>query len=359
MINLKNGEVLISIIVPIYNSETYLNECINSLINQTLKEIEIILINDGSSDGSRKIIEDFKKLDNRIIVVNKENEGVSSARNLGIQLSSGKFIGFVDSDDYINCQMYEKLYYKAKKYNSNLAICRFAIFSKNNKYNEKWNFNYEDVKTAEFILGNMIGAEKEGEFNKLDILMGSTCRCIYDKDIIDKYNISFNKEITMAEDLLFNINYLTKIDKVVLTDEILYYYRNTRNSLSRGYRNDLFLIIKKLTYEIEQALGQDKKIFFQRRLNFAYFRYAIELIRNETKRIRPINYCRYKNIQSIVKYENLDKRLKNINLNKLNIKIKFFYLMFKYRLTSLGVLFWLVRMLKNLLIKKEGIDGQM
>lgn len=349
--NLK--QILVSIIVPIFNGEANLTKCINSLINQTLIDIEIILINDGSNDNSSKIIEKFSMIDNRIIVINKKNEGVSATRNLGIKLARGKFVGFIDSDDYINCKMYEELYYKAIKENVNLAMCKFSTISDKHKYGEKWNFYYEDIKSAEFILKNMIGVENETDFNKFDPLMGSTCRCIYNKEILDKYNIFFNEEITYAEDLIFNIKYLTKIHKVVLTDEILYYYRNNENSLSRGYRNELFVIIRKLIYEIEQAIGKDKKIFLERRLNFAYFKYGIELIRNETKTISPINYSRYKNIRSIIKYEKLGSRLININVNKLSIKNKFFYLMFRYRIISLGVLFWAIRIMKILVKRKK------
>ena len=97
----------VSIIVPIYNSEKYMNKCIESILNQTLTEIEIILVNDGSTDNSGKIIDNYAKKDNRIKVIHQQNSGPSVARNKGISTAKGKYIGFVDSDDYIESTMYE------------------------------------------------------------------------------------------------------------------------------------------------------------------------------------------------------------------------------------------------------------
>lgn len=345
--------ILVSIIVPIFNSETNLTECINSLINQSLIDIEIILINDGSIDNSRKIIEKFSEIDNRIKIINKKNEGVSATRNLGIKLARGKFVGFIDSDDYINCKMYEKLYYKAIKQNAKLSMCKFSIINEKCNHDEKWNFNYEDVKSAEFILKNMIGPDNESDFNKLVSLMGSTCRCIYNKDVLVKNSIFFNEEITYAEDLLFNIRYLTKINKVVLINEILYYYRDNENSLSRGYRNDLFIMIKKLTNEIERYLRDNNMILMDKRLNFAYFKYGIELMKNETKLVHSINNNRYTNIKKIVKDGDFDKKIKAINIRKLGLKNKFMYLMFKYKLTSFGVVFLGIRKIKVFLGRRR------
>ena len=102
--------IKVSIIIPVYNVEKYLQKCLESLVNQTLKEIEIICINDGSTDKSEEILKIFAQKDDRIIVVNKENEGQSVARNVGIKLAKGEFLGFVDSDDWVDLDFFEKLY---------------------------------------------------------------------------------------------------------------------------------------------------------------------------------------------------------------------------------------------------------
>lgn len=105
----------VSIIIPIYNTEKYIKDCLDSVVNQTLDDIEIICINDGSTDNSLKLINDYAKRDKRIKVINQENKGQGTARNIGIKESKGEYIGFVDFDDYIDLKMYEKLFYESKK----------------------------------------------------------------------------------------------------------------------------------------------------------------------------------------------------------------------------------------------------
>jgi len=122
---------LISIIVPIYNVEIYLEKCLNSIINQTYKNIEILLINDGSSDNSLRICKKYQKKDKRIVLINKKNGGLSSARNAGIDKASGNYLLFIDSDDYIEIDMIEKLYNNIKSNNADISICNFFITKKN------------------------------------------------------------------------------------------------------------------------------------------------------------------------------------------------------------------------------------
>ena len=114
---------LISIIVPVYNVEKYISKCIESLINQTYNNIEIIIINDGSVDKTKTICEQFAHKDGRIILINTENKGVSHARNIGIKKAKGDYIGFVDSDDFIEKEMYEKLIYNARENNAEICAC--------------------------------------------------------------------------------------------------------------------------------------------------------------------------------------------------------------------------------------------
>lgn len=114
----------ISIIVPVYNVENYIHKCIDSILNQTFSDFELILVDDGSTDDSGKICDEYKLKDNRVIVIHKENSGVSSARNVGIDKSTGKFLGFVDSDDYIKKDMYETLYKDIKEFDADISVCQ-------------------------------------------------------------------------------------------------------------------------------------------------------------------------------------------------------------------------------------------
>ena len=129
---------LISVIVPVYNVKNYLEKCLDSIINQTYKNLEIILINDGSTDESLDICYMYEKKDNRIKVYNQENHGLSYTRNRGIELARGKYIGFVDSDDVISPFMYEFLYKAINEYNSKISICDFVRFSDKPTFNETY-----------------------------------------------------------------------------------------------------------------------------------------------------------------------------------------------------------------------------
>lgn len=121
----------ISIIVPVYNAELYIHKCIDSILNQTFKEFELILVNDGSTDNCGKICEDYAFKDNRIIVIHKENGGQATARNMGLDIAKGDFIGFIDSDDWIEPDMYQLLYDLCIDYNSDIANCTTFIYFKN------------------------------------------------------------------------------------------------------------------------------------------------------------------------------------------------------------------------------------
>ncbi len=119
----------ISVIIPIYNTEKHLRQCLDSIINQTLKEIEIICVNDESTDGSLDIVNEYAQKDERIKIINKKNNGAAAARNTGMDHAAGEYIGFVDSDDWIALDMYEKLYENAKSYNSDIVMCPLKVYN--------------------------------------------------------------------------------------------------------------------------------------------------------------------------------------------------------------------------------------
>ena len=140
----------VSIIVPVYNCENYLERCMNSLINQSLEDIEIIAVNDGSTDGSLDILRKYQQLDNRIKVIDKQNTGVSDSRNRGIETSDSKYIVFVDSDDWIELNMLKDMYIKAENTQSDVVICsyirEFGNHAKIKEINLKEDIIYEGIK---------------------------------------------------------------------------------------------------------------------------------------------------------------------------------------------------------------------
>ena len=196
----------VSIIIPVYNVEKYITTCLNSLVNQTLKDIEIIVVNDGSPDDSQKIIDEYVKKYPKIIKsYKKENGGQGSARNFGLTKATGEYIGYVDSDDYVCTDMYEKLYNKAKKDNLDICICGTYLV-------------YEDRLDRDIELNNYVleDPKENAFFGKIAVW-----NKIYKKEIVK--DLVFRSKV-WYEDLDFTVNALIKAKTIGYIDEPLYCY---------------------------------------------------------------------------------------------------------------------------------------
>lgn len=221
----------VSVIVPVYNVEKYLSKCIDSIINQTLSNIEIILVNDGSTDNSGKIIDEYAKKDSRIKVIHKKNGGQGSARNAGLDIAKGEYIGFVDSDDWIDSNMYEKLYINAKEKSLDISICGRKIWSESNVLKCKIDVKNEFIYNLQKILLEYI----------VDYLLYpytvSTCNKIYKSKILKVNDIKFdNVENVGSEDALFNIDVLLNVDKIASTSSTYYNGIERMGSTTRKYK---------------------------------------------------------------------------------------------------------------------------
>ena len=214
---------LITIIVPIYNSEKYLERCLNSILNQTYSNLEIILINDGSEDSSGKICEDFANKDKRIVLINTENDGPAKARNLGLEKATGKYISFVDADDYIENDMIETLYKVLKEKNVDMVRANYDIkkggktFFNNEKSLDKL---YDKTNMNEFIQ-NII-SENMKSFIWLLLIKRE---CIKD---------NFSEEIYIYEDTNFYLTTLSNVNTLYVFSKIVYHYEVNSNSVSRN-----------------------------------------------------------------------------------------------------------------------------
>ena len=231
--------VKISVIIPVYGVEKYIDRCLKSIVNQTLKEIEIIIVNDETKDNSMTICEEYKKRDNRIKIFNKKNEGLGLTRNFGIERASGEYIAFVDSDDYIDLNFYEELYRNAKKNNADACFTNYKIVTQ--KYNMIINdipFNKE-VLEAKTVLYNMMKVPQQNYTNKF--IGMSVWRAIYKRDIIENNDIRFYSERKyISEDILFNFDFLEKANKISFINNVYYYYCKNEDSLTNTYREDRF-----------------------------------------------------------------------------------------------------------------------
>lgn len=237
---------LVSIIVPVYNAEAYIEKCIKSILSQSYNNIELILVNDGSLDNSGSICEEFASRDNRVKIIHQKNMGPSEARNTGIKASNGSFLQFVDADDQIDKYMTECLYSTItnEDYQVDLVISGFkSRFYFYDKYIERVaNSDIEGYYTLVEFMG--IFADL---FNKH--LINSPCNKLYVADIIKSNNIKFVKDIHNGEDLLFNIEYLKRCNNIAVLNKAYYNYVhfNNPNSLTKDYKKN-FLENRKLIY---------------------------------------------------------------------------------------------------------------
>lgn len=311
---------LVSIIVPIYNAEKFLARCIESLTKQTYQSLEIILINDGSKDNSLAICNDFKKKDKRIVVIDQENSGVGKTRNKGIAVAKGKYIVFVDSDDYANANLVEELVKKASEDNSDYVLGGISLI--------------KDGSTigGALLEDKVLNVKEYVESVLLKKTINYVCGAPYSKlfrtDVIRKHNINFDEKLTYAEDFLFNINYLQFASKISTTSAVLYnYILFNNNSLTNiNYDKSLFedflksrLYVYKNYEEILEKINPDldKKLIHQLLVEFVLNSANYACIKNNKKDAK--NY-----IKSMVDDEYISMRIKNANMSskKENFKLK-------------------------------------
>ena len=302
----------VSIIVPVYNVELYIEKCLESLVNQTLEEIEIIIVNDGSKDNSKKIINKYiEKYPNKIIYLEKENGGLSDARNYGIQYAIGEYIAFLDSDDYVKTDTYEKMYNKAKIDNADLVECDF-YWSYKNKNKKDIGIRYTNDKKE------MIEKIRVVAWNKL-----------IKKEIIVDNNLKFPKGLRY-EDVEFTYKLILYINKVSFIEEPMIYYVQRDNSISK-VQNDR---TKEIFSVLENVIDYYKSNGFYKEyktvLEYIYVRYIfcsslLRMVKIKDKKIRQdlleyswnTVYAKFPNWKKNEILNN-NKTIKNLYLKSIN-----------------------------------------
>lgn len=291
-----------SIIIPIYNVEKYLSKCLDSLVNQTFTDIEIICVNDGSSDNSLQVLNEYASQDNRIKVINQENLGVSTARNVGIDNATGEYLLFVDADDWLDLKTCEILY-------NSISINSADLLS----------FNAFFVKNKQEIYGL--------KKNLNSVLYGEMWSISYKKDFLLKYNIKFPKHIKIAEDHIFKIQALINTNKILILEDYLYYYCADRENSSSKIKSVVDDDIQSFYYLIEQDwFVKCDNIKKQQIIDYWLKLIGGTLLNVRASTINISNLCNYIN-----RMENLQndsqiglKNLKVLKIFTLLLKIKIF-----------------------------------
>ncbi len=332
----------VSIIIPVYNVEKYLDRCMNSVLNQTMLDIEIILVDDKSPDSSSLMCDEYAIKDQRVKVIHKKkNEGLGYARNTGLEIAKGEYICFVDSDDFVTQDMCEKLYSIAKRTDSDVVYGGVYYYDGNNvkikkRVEKETTWRNEEVKK---LLLDFIATEP-GEINDT-IIEVSVWKALFRKKVFDENNIRFVSERDfISEDVIFDIDYLQHCKSVTIISDSVYYYCENEESLSKSYRKDRFLKVKELYYEL---LNRLKVLYETDEINLRSDRFLIARARTNVRGIsknrKMIGKANaFNSIRDICEDKDLRVALERYPINKLPKKYYIVALLMKqkrYKLLSI------------------------
>ena len=321
----------VSIVVPVYNVEKYLDRCIDSIVGQTLQDIEIILVDDESPDNCPVLCDNWANKDVRIKVVHKQNEGLGLSRNAGLGIASGEFVAFVDSDDYIENNMYECLYNECK---NNKLDCIFSEFNID---------DYPGFRVVSQPEKIYIG-RNEIEQLRLDIIGAepsyisgvkyhcSACKGLYLLDTIKNHNLLFKSEREyISEDMLFNLDFLYFSERVKIVPWQLYHYCLNNNSLTHSYRPDRWRKKLLMLQELDDKDRFEEKAELALRLKRTTIFYTMSAIAQILNRYIPFR----EKVNEIAKIENepaVVNAVNNYPISKLPLKWKLYTFLLKQKL---------------------------
>ena len=244
----------ISVVVPVYNVEKYLKECIDSIINQTLEDIEIICVNDGSTDSSLEILNDYAKKDSRIIVINKSNSGYGHTMNMGLNAATGEYVGIIESDDFADKNMFEDLYKLAKEYYADIVKGDWYNYWSKNKFARK-NNRISSAKTLK-----LTNSKQDKSLLRIN---PSVWSAIYKKEFLNKYNIRFLETPGASyQDLAFSFKIFALAERVILTDKAYLYYRQDNMNSSVKSKTKVYCVCDEYE-EIDRFLEQYPDLKFE------------------------------------------------------------------------------------------------
>lgn len=328
----------ITVIVPIYKVESFLKQCVDSIIRQTYRELEIILVDDGSPDGCPTICDAYAEKDSRIKVIHKQNGGLIAARKSGVEIATGDYITFVDGDDWIAPDMYQKVADSIEKYNADCVITQFY-------------FAYEDHQTAsQYLLDRKYYSRQElendvypkmlfrGKWYQFGIFPNCWTK-VFKADIIRKHIFAVNDRIRLGEDIAFTYPCLMDCQSLSFVDEPLYYYRQNPNSMTAAYDKrlpDIYL----LPYNAVKDASETLKVDLSNQLPY-YLLYLINfVIRNEATKDNQSDAKTSKKVLTSVILASTE--LRTVPIDRLPIHIRILLLSLKLRSVSMLKLYQLL-----------------
>jgi glycosyltransferase involved in cell wall biosynthesis len=308
--------------MPVYNSKKKIRRSVNSILEQTYKDFELIIVNDGSTDNTEKVLNVLSKRDKRIKVFTQENKGPGAARNKGLENAKGKYIGFVDADDWIEKNIYKELLEVIKHKSCEVAMCDY--YDENNKvknfnYEDEYTFNKKEIKNN--FIPNLI--KKKSGFC-------SVVNKLYLKSIIDDNNITFKTNFKKGEDTYFNMDYFINVNKCVLINKRYYHYIENKKSIMRSYDKNLKKYIVEdykynLKYLKRNNLDNSNLINI---LNNRNIRSISSILYNSLESTDSINDL-YNQLLKLIEDEDMKYLLKKTNIRSGNIVQQILLLLFR------------------------------
>lgn len=355
LVERRMDKILVSIIVPIYNVEKYLSQCISSILEQTYRNIEIILVDDGSSDSSGSICNDFANKDKRIIVVHKENGGVSSARQVGIQLSSGDYILMIDGDDWIDKDTVDVFISQLQK-NPRLDCILFTYLKEypDNSYEKHIFQGNRDFLSGDSFQTNIyrhlfgLTNTELSHPESLEYLV-SCCLKLYRAELCKNGLFVSTEEVGSGEDGIFNVYALQSCRSAVYIDKPLYHYRHNSNSITSNYRPKLKEQWARLFSIMQDKINQDALPFdFQEALNNRISLSVLGLSMNELDNPNGSFFQFVGYIRDYIHGKQYQSSISTMKLKELPLAWKILMFCCKYRLSlCTSVILKMIRYIKS------------
>lgn len=326
----------ISVVLPIYNTKQFLKECMKSLLNQTFQDFEIIMVDDGSTDGTGELCDIYPSKDARIHVIHKKNGGLSSARREGYKSANGKYIIFPDSDDYLEPSMLEKMVRRAEESKADLVICGFNRVTTTTKVPFKLNLptfldNAADIE--HYLIRSVVGGVKSEQFFDLPTYMWMR---LYRTELIEE-KFFYSEREYYTEDTLFILEYLKKVETVSVVDEPLYNYRYNENSLTNVYRSNKWEMLYK-RQEFYDQYFTEKDYEMSIRLSYSLFYSVFWSLQNEALH-QPFSVYK-KKFEERMSMDRVKILLKTMDTQYLGPKQKLYFRLLKYKCSFLSYLYF-------------------
>lgn len=322
----------LSVIVPVYNVEDYLHKCVDSIINQTFNDLEIILVNDGSSDTSPQICDHYAKKDIRVKIIHQQNAGVSVARNNGIEAATGDYVTFVDSDDWLEPTMYENMSTITQlEQSSDIVMCDFTNIKNNSKEEISVSIRkgfYSKLQIIDELYPTLLVTEKLG---RLPIV--SVWSCLFKRSLLLDNNILFDAKLMYSEDYLFMAEVMICTNSFYyLKGNYLYNYRQYEESRSKKFHSDWWGNLLYLNKKLKNLLEDNKEYDFTRQIKLQLLHSALFILNGICKNETMSVMIKLKAIQFILKQQHLADTFSNLSLKKQTRTLKLLLYLIKYKM---------------------------